>query len=153
MKPPQGFGESINKYLNHFVNVADAKAAGLLTAALAISGYLMPNAPTMLLPQISHWACLVLLTISGILALWALYPRTPKIGSSLIFWEDIRSRPTVDDYLNDLTQVDEIEVERQYAAQNYLVSGVLSAKYLFVRCSMWCLILAGPFLVMRLVGG
>ena len=60
------------------------------------------------------------------MALRTLYPRTPKIGSSPIFWEDVRARATVDDYLKDLGQMDEQDVERQYGAQNYLVSGVLS---------------------------
>ena len=153
IKLPKGFGESVNKYLNHFVNVADAKAAGLPTADLAIGGALMSNTPVMLWPQRFHWASLFLLATSGLLALWALYPRTPKIGSSLIFWENIRARPTVDDYLTDLSQVDDIEIERQYGAQNYLVSEVLSTKYRFVRRSMWCLLAAIPLLAIRLSGG
>jgi hypothetical protein len=152
IKSPQGFGESVNKYLNHFVNVADAKAAGLLTVDLAIGGALVSNIPVALWPQCLHWAALLLLATSGIFALWALYPRTPKIGSSLIFWDDIRARPTVDDYLTDLSQVDDMEIERQYGAQNYLVSGVLSIKYRFVRCSMWCLLATIPLLAIRLVG-
>lgn len=133
--------------------MADAKGAGLLTADLAIGGCLMANAPMTLGTQLSHWACLFFLTTSGILALLALYPRAPRIGSSLIFWEDIQARPTVDEYLKDLSQVDNMEIERQYGAQNYLVSGILSAKYGFVRRSMWCLLAAMPLLAIRLWGG
>ncbi|OQW36950.1 MAG: hypothetical protein A4E19_14540 [Nitrospira sp. SG-bin1] len=133
--------------------MADAKAAGLLTADLAICGALMSNTPVTLWPQRFHWASLLLLATSGIFALWALYPRTPKIGSSLIFWEDIRARPTVDDYLTDLCQVDDMEIERQYGAQNYLVCGVLSTKYRLVHRSMWCLLAAVPLLAIRLSGG
>lgn len=87
------------------------------------------------------------------MALWSLYPRTPRIGSSLIFWEDVRNRPTVDEYLRDLSQVDDDEVERQYGAQNYIVSDVVSKKYLFVRRSMRCLIAALPFVILSVLGG
>ena len=48
-KPPSGFGKDVNQYLNHYVNVADAKAAGILTADLTIGGYIMPKVPVTLL--------------------------------------------------------------------------------------------------------
>lgn len=150
MKPPPGFGKETNAYLNHYVNVADAKAAGLLTADLTLSGYLIANVPSAWWPQIFHWSALGLLIVSGIMALHTLYPRTPKIGSSLIFWEDIRTRSTVDAYLLDIGQTDEAEVERQYGAQNYIVSGVLSTKYGSVRWGMRALMAAIPFILLRI---
>jgi hypothetical protein len=39
MKPPPGFGKDVNKYLNHYVTVADTKAAGALTVALALADH------------------------------------------------------------------------------------------------------------------
>jgi hypothetical protein len=95
MKPPPGFGKEVNHYLNHYVNVADAKAAGVLTADLTIGGYLITTVPVTLGPQIFHWAALDLLIESGIMALRTLYLGTPKIGSSPIFWEDVRARATI----------------------------------------------------------
>src|ERR1051326_7987348 len=114
MKPPLGFGKDVNTYLNHYVNVVDAKAAGVLTADFTIGGYLMASVPVASWPQVFHWSAVSLLITSGIMAINTLYPRTPKIGSSSIFWEDVHARATMDDYLRDLGQVDELEVERQY---------------------------------------
>jgi hypothetical protein len=59
----------------------------------------------------------------------------------------------VDDYLKDLGQMDEQDVERQYGAQNYLVSGVLSKKYQAVKVGMITLMLAITFVILRLILG
>ncbi len=154
MKPPPGFGHSINEYLNHYITVADAKAAGVITVDLALAGYLLSKVPTITWPLIFHWIALSLLLVSGLVAIHTLIPRTPKVGSSLIFWEDIRTRTTMDAYLQELAHVDEAEVERQYAAQNYFVSDVLSKKYVLVRRSMRTLVGAIVFTTLRtLIGG
>lgn len=147
--PSPGFGVGVNNYLNHYVNVADAKAAGTLTADLALGGYLMAHVPVEHWALIFHWATFIFLIISGSLALHTLYPRTPKVGSSLIFWEDVHSRETMDTYVDELRHVDEAEVERQYGAQNYLVSGVLSKKYVSVRWGMRALMVAIPLIILK----
>ena len=151
--PPTGFGVGVNNYLNHYVNVADAKAAGVLTADLALGSYLMTHVPMEHWTMAFHWAAFVFLIISGALALFTILPRTPRIGSSLIFWEDIRSRSTLDLYLDELKHVDEAEVERQYGAQNYIVSGVLSKKYVSVQWGIRTLMGAIPFVILRLILG
>ncbi len=151
MKPPSGFGKDVNNYLNHYVSIADAKAAGVLTADFTLCGYLVTNIPSMFWPLIFHWVALVLLLFSGFMALYTLLPKTPRIGSSLIFWEDVRAHTTMDTYLRELSQADEEEVERQYGAQNYLVSGVLTRKYACVRWAMTALMLAIPFIVVKLI--
>lgn len=153
-RPPVGFGFQVNEYLNHFVAVADAKAAGVLTVDLALAGYLVAKQPVGMWPGIFHWMALCLLMGSGAMAIYTLYPRTPKIGSSVIFWEDISTRRSADAYLHDLVSANEAEIERQYAFQNYLVSGVLSKKYGWVRWGMSSLILAIPFILLaKLIGG
>lgn len=152
MKPPLGFGKDVNKYLNHYVNVADTKAAGTLTASLALAGYLITTRPAESWPLLFHWIALLLLLTSGTMALLTIYPRTPKIGSSVIFWEDIRSR-SLDVYLKDLGQVDEVEVERQYGAQNHLISGVLQNKYNAVQQAMRALIGSLIAVILKLLTG
>jgi len=151
--PPPGFGVGVNNYLNHYINVADAKAAGVLTADFTLGSYLMTHVPIERLATAFHWAAFVFLIISGIMALLTLYPRTPKVGSSLIFWEDVHSRETMNTYVDELRHVDEAEVERQYGAQNYLVSGVLSKKYVSVRWGMRALMIAVPLIILKLLVG
>lgn len=151
--PPSGFGVGVNNYLNHYVNVADAKAAGTLTADLTLGGYLMAHVPLDPWALIFHWVAFVFLIISGVMAFHTFYPRTPKIGSSLIFWEDVHSRGTLDTYVDQLHLIDEAEVERQYGAQNYIVSGVLSKKYGSVRWSMRALMGAICLVILKLLIG
>ncbi len=151
--PPPGFGIGVSNYLNHYVNVADAKAAGILTVDLAIGGYLLTNHPAAWLPWILYCIAVLLLTISGALALFTILPRTPRVGSSLIFWEDVRSRSSLDIYLDELKHVDEVHVERQYGAQNYIVSDILSKKYASVRWGIGTLMGAIPFVILRLILG
>lgn len=153
IKPPSGFGKEVNKYLNHHVTIADAKAAGILTGDFALGGYLSTNTQVSDCMLNFQWTPLILLFLSGTFALCTLYPRTPKIGSSIIFWEDIRTRTTMQTYLDELKDVDEDEVERQYGAQNYLISGLLSKKYQFIRWGMWTLMGAIPFVLLKLLLG
>jgi hypothetical protein len=143
----------VNKYLNHYVNVADAKAAGVLTVDFALGGYLMGKLPTVGWTILFHWTAVGLLIGSGIAAILTLYPRTPKVGSSLIFWDDIRSRGNMEAYFADLRSVDDMEVERQYAAQNYVVSTLLADKYQRVRQAIIGLLAAVPFAMLRLIAG
>jgi hypothetical protein len=151
-RPPSGFGLGVNNYLNHYINVADAKAAGVLTADFTIGGYLLIHSPTAFWSSLSHWIAVILLITSAANAIRTLYPRAPKFGGGLIFWEDVRQK-TFDEYYSELRLLDDTERERQYAAQNYLVSGVLSAKYSIVRWSMRLLIAAIPFATLRLILG
>jgi len=153
MKPPPGFGKGVTDYLNHYVSVADTKAAGVLTVDLALAGYLLTQNPAVSWSLWFHWIALLLLLASGGTALVALYPRTPRIGSSLIFWEDVCSRATLEVYLKDLSQADEAEVERQYGAQNHIVSGILKRKYKAVRWAMSALMGALPATVLKLIIG
>ena len=113
----------------------------------------MANPPIVFCALVFHWFAVVLMLTSGIMALLTIYPRTPSVGSSLVFWEDVRSRGTLDTYLNELRCMDEAEVERQYGAQNYIVSGILSAKYGRVRLGMRTLMGATPFIILRLIVG
>lgn len=153
MNPPTGFGKEVNQYLNHYISVADAKAAGVLTVDLALAGYLLAQIPKASWSLGFHWTALLLILASGTMALAALYPRTPGIGSSAIFWEDVRARPNLQVYLNDLGQTDQAEIERQYGAQNYIVSGVLKSKYKAVQWAMRALMAALPATFIRLVIG
>jgi len=74
MKPHPGFGIGVNNYLNRYVTVADAKAAGIFTADFAFGGYLMINVPKASWSLVSHWVVLFILMISGIMALHKIYP-------------------------------------------------------------------------------
>lgn len=59
--PPSGFGHAVNEYFNHYVGVADTKAAGFLAAALAVGGATLALQPTSVWACVFYWLSLVLL--------------------------------------------------------------------------------------------
>lgn len=128
------FGKGVNDYLNHYVVVADGKAAlimasevGLLAVMLASDIEMDPN-----FRVISS----VLAVISIGLAAFVVLPRTPSSGVGLIFWADIHAYRDVETYYSAVRSMSEGDIERAYAAQNFHVSGVLLQKNRFVRLSL-----------------
>lgn len=134
------FGTSVNNYLNFYINIADSKATAFLAGNLVALGVVMsqndpsrPNAPLHLLAI----ACFI---IAGIVSTLVLFPRLPEGGSGVIFWEDIRSYNTPDEYHQAVTQMNPQRVEQAYAYQNYHVARVLHAKHQYLR---WAIIASG----------
>lgn len=134
--PPQGFGKNVNDYLNHYVNVADAKAGAVLGAALTIAGLLLVNLPQAGLPLVFLWGAVVFFVLSVAASVAVVYPRTPSAGGGLLFWEDILSQGKLCDYYQELKKTDADRLEIEYAAQNWHVSRVLRSKYRWTRVSM-----------------
>jgi hypothetical protein len=133
---PPGFGKGVNDYLNYYITLADAKAAGFLTATLTIGSLALGFEPRDTLPRV--------LRVLGILALsWAagecaavIFPRLPKGSMGLIFWEDIRVRTTPAHYEREVKQLNVVAVEGEYATQNWYVSGVVHKKFRHVQRAM-----------------
>lgn len=131
--PPAGFGKGVNDYLNYYVTVADAKSIALMGVNITLSGLLVSNRPTALLPLALIWAAAICFVISALISAYELYPRLPTEGKGTIFWEDILTRATASAYQTDIRQLNEHQVEYEYALQNYFVSKVLRKKYQSIR--------------------
>jgi len=127
--PPKGFGEAVHSYLTQLVVVADAKAALLMTLALAVIGVLLTVNFATPVAVIAHWAGLLLLATSGSLGAFVIFPRLPSGGTGVIFWEDILKHGSPDGYLRYVQGLDSTKVEQEYAAQNYYISVVLHKKF------------------------
>jgi hypothetical protein len=125
--PPKDFGRGVNDYLNHYVTVADGKAAALLAAdvglAVVIAG--QTTFPTSIVLRVA----MAIFAVSAVFCATVVFPRLPSGRTGLIFWEDIRRRASVSDYQRDLMEATEEIVEREYAAQNWYVSRVLHTKH------------------------
>lgn len=132
--PPSDFSRGVNDYLNHYVAVVDAKAAGALAAALTVGGWvtnLNHNTP---LAQGLAIAAIVLLSGSIVAAALALIPRLPhSAGRGVIFWEQVRLWPSGTEYLQAVSEMSPCDVEKEYAEQNLMVSHVLHRKNRLVR--------------------
>ncbi|HEV8578564.1 MAG TPA: Pycsar system effector family protein [Thermoanaerobaculia bacterium] len=134
--PLEGVGKDINEYLAHFVTVADAKAGAFLGASLALATILIGDIGKHMPWAVGYWIALFSVAVSITSAAVALFPRLPSSGISLLFWEDIRSRPSADAYEQEVLSLTSDQLEREYANQNYHVSRVLHRKHWYVRCSI-----------------
>lgn len=135
-QPPPGFGKGVNDYLNHYVTVADAKAGAVLAANLAVAAALVDNQPVAD-PFFHYRAALAILGASSLLCVVAVFPRLPSGGDGSIFWEDIRKRGSLAAYGSRVRSLDEEDVEREYASQNWFVSSLLHRKFRYVQ---WAII-------------
>lgn len=134
---PDSLGRSINDYLNHYIGIADAKAAALVAGALVVAGIGIGSDEVQ--SGFSAFVKLVAIVSSAIAALLGgavLYPRTPHSGNGHLFWADIRRFPTAEAYWKSLANLDAEMVGREYARQNYWVSEVLLKKHLFLRIGL-----------------
>jgi len=136
-----GLGKGINDYLNHYILVADGKAAAVAAASLVLIGLASSSEANSAEPVLR----LVGTLLAGVSAAFAgsvMYPRTPHSGNGHIFWADIRSFDTAESYWKSLRQLDAEAIGREYARQNYFVSQVLLKKNAMVRKSIVLLGLA-----------
>ena len=67
--------------MTQLVVVADAKAALLMTLALAVIGVLLTVNFATPVAVIAHWAGLLLLATSGSLGAFVIFPRLPSGGT------------------------------------------------------------------------
>lgn len=125
-------GKGINDYLNHYVLVADGKAAALAAGSLVLVGLALSSEAGSSEPILRLMGT-ILAGLSTMLAGTVLYPRTPHSGNGHIFWADIRSFDSAESYWKSLNQLDDEAVGREYARQNYFVSEVLLKKNVMVR--------------------
>jgi hypothetical protein len=131
-QPPPGFGQGVNDYLNHYVTVADAKAGAILAANLAVGAALLDNQPAVD-PLFRYRAALAMLGISSLICMVVVFPRLPSGGEGSIFWEDIRKRGSLAVYGSKVRSLNEEDVEREYASQNWFVSSLLHRKFRYVQ--------------------
>lgn len=129
------FPHAINGYLNQYIQLMDAKAAAVAAAALVVIGLGLSdqaeNAEPVL--RVIGVGCS---GVAAILALLVVLPRTPHSGNGHIFWADIRSFNSAEEYWSSLRELSEDDIGREYSRQNYFVGAILMTKALMVRRSI-----------------
>lgn len=138
----QEFGKGVNQYLNTAVAFADAKATAFLAGTLTVGASLLQFENATGLGSLLRLAS-VLTLAAGIAANAAvIIPRLSSGRRGLVFWDDIRSHPQLEDYLRATTDLSQDDIEKEYAAQNYFVAEIAQRKHTWVRRSIG-LFLAG----------
>jgi hypothetical protein len=134
---PNGFGQGVNNYLNHYITVADAKAVAILTGAFAILAATIEFNSDCCLLKIGIILTFILNILTIFFCLWILYPRLGSSGKGLIFWESIRANLTPEEYSNKVNKLNTKTVEEEYAHQNWYVSLILKQKNGKIRTALW----------------
>ncbi|MFZ0547430.1 MAG: Pycsar system effector family protein [Candidatus Promineifilaceae bacterium] len=130
---PAGFNKGVSDYFNHFVMVADAKAGACLAADLAIVVAVVSFEYSSPLTRLLLVLALISFGLSGIACGAVIFPRLPRGSNGVIFWEDIRSFPSLEAYFEKLSTLTEETITKGYAEQNYLVSNVLHKKHYWLQ--------------------
>jgi hypothetical protein len=142
-----GFGKGVNDYLNTYIALADAKAAGFLAAGLTVGAAVLEIAATTQPAAALRWLSIIVLSVSIAANAFVIVPRLPSGRRGLVFWEDIRTRSAFDDYQREAGQLTEADVEAEYAAQNYFVSEVVHRKHYWVRWGIFSFLMGVGFAV------
>jgi Family of unknown function (DUF5706) len=144
--PPRTFSKDVNDYLNHYVTLADAKAAGFLAATLSLGAAVVKLGPSNAFwPALAWWPALATLCVSLALNCVVIFPRLPSGRRGVIFWEDILTRPSSLEYAEEVAALTAADIEREYAAQNYFVSDVVHRKHRLVRFGISTFVVGAAF--------
>lgn len=130
---PSNFAKDVNDYFNHFVMVTDAKAGACLAANLAVMVVVVTFEYSSILTRILIFLALTAFALSGLSCGAVIFPRLPRGKRGVIFWEDIRSFPTFEEYYEKLSNMTEEKINEEYAQQNYLISNVLHKKHYWLQ--------------------
>lgn len=132
-----GFGQSVTQHLNHYISLADTKAAAVVAGNVGLFAFLVQSS----LPKNDYTHCLRFLSVLALAASTSLcavvlIPRRPSGRSGLIFWEDILTRETAANYWQAVSEVSLQTVEREFSTQNWYLSKVLQRKYLWMQLAI-----------------
>lgn len=138
-EPSAGFGKGINDYYNHYITLTDGKAGAVMAVAVAVSAALLDDGWNTVTGAAAclRYSALALLGAAVCAGAWTIYPRLPSGRRGLIFWEDVRSHRSLDEYRDAVAALSEEQVEVEYAAQNYAVSSVVHRKMAATRMAVW----------------
>ena len=150
--------ESLQRVIR-FTRQADAKAAPIIALQIALVGALATRLDRLLpIATQGPWCLERVLLVIGLalyvvclgaaaaIAAWVYFPRTPKSGGSLIYFEDIAvmRRDWFEERAGRMTAD---EIERQLLDQIHRVSQIASTKMRLVR---WAFLLSVPSVILWL---
>lgn len=131
-----------------FTKMADAKAASAVVLQIALIGALAFRAAPLVdtlkqFPYGVEQVPVLIITIAyGVCSLcsigfagWVFFPKTPRTGSSLIYFEDIASMP-YEAFVERSRQINSTTIEQQLLQQIHQVSKIARKKMNKVKCAL-----------------
>lgn len=147
------FSKGIHDYYGRYADNADGKIKGLFTINLAVAGLLLGSLPSDCTGRTFAWIAVGLNALAGAFLMDGIYPRVSGPGASIVFWEHVRSKPSAESYADEVSSIQQEDIERAYAENNYYVADVLHRKFWAIRVAMWITIAALVFSVARVIAG
>lgn len=120
--------------MNHYVAVADTKAAGVIAGCLAMAASVFSVHADGAAPIIAAVG-VVLLGLAIVFGAAVLWPRLPSCGKSRVFWVDIRGR-TQEEYVREIKNLARHEIDEELAKQCWQLAGVLLKKFKLLQATV-----------------
>jgi hypothetical protein len=128
----------INSYLSQYIQIADAKASGII-AACTLNATLLPFLPQ----NLQMWQSIVILVCASpllasvVFATICLMPRLDSPApSKTIFWQSIVEHSSWHKYREALIALDDTD---EVIAQNYNLAKIATKKYYWLQYGIRCL--------------
>src|SRR4051794_31884935 len=106
-----GFGKDVNDYFNHYITLADAKAAGFVAATLTVGAAALKLQPTTPFAVTVRWLAVVVLGLALAACIFVVFPRLPSGRRGVIFWEDVKTFKDHEAYQNAVAGLSPAEIE------------------------------------------
>lgn len=89
------------------------------------------------------------LILGIILSLAVVFPRRgPGVKRGFVFWESIAKYSSADEYIKDVMDIADDELDRKMAEQQYYVAMTATKKYLMLRRAFWTSSMGALFVTM-----
>lgn len=139
-----GFGAGVHQYLNQLLTLLYSKTTTLLAANMVLVSLLLSTRTSIKISLDAFYiAAVFFFSLSAIVSTVVLFPRmrhgTNK-GKGLIFWHAILATGSVEDYQANVRNLTKLDIENEYAWDNYQLAKTIRIKDTLLRCAIVCFI-------------
>jgi hypothetical protein len=135
----RGFSRALHSHFAGLIDNADAKAAAVASLDLALGAVLVAAPPYCHeVSAVFGWIGLGFAALSLVACLWAVVPRLPSDGDSLVFFEHVQQRTSADAFAREALALSSEWAEREWARNNFHLAQVLHRKFASMRVAMVC---------------
>jgi hypothetical protein len=129
--------KGVNDTLNAYISITDSKAVAFLGGATAAASFFLSRPVEGLVFTICYIASAAAYVTGAVNAASVIFPRVPACGRGVVFWGDIASRESADDYAAAFDRrCSEGGLLADYAWLNFCTSQILRRKVRRLRIAM-----------------
>lgn len=131
----------IQDHLNKYILGADQKASILLTGQLAFLGLAATTVKDLIKTtgELFYWSSIGAGgagIVAAFFAIVVIYPRTPSTDEGFIFWGNIVTHGSAENFREAFDNLPDSDINREVITQNYMLAKVANKKYKYLRWSL-----------------